>query len=244
VTSRLPPRYESEVELYGDTWVYESIVGAIPGLDLTDGQAIAIQLVLFEVGVLTLAWVYGLWSAAIPGTVAVGVAAAGSGVMRQFGRGTRQLDLPDSYRHLLFGSSIETVLGILAFVGLVTHLFVFDPRVADVPLIASLFGPEPPVPAVFLTLLILWDLCYRIGTSWWAAVVALWRSSRYVFDAETARRLRRLDALNVVFGLTQLGMVPFVVDRPVLLVAVAGHVVAVTVVSLAALATLKVRSVQ
>ncbi|WP_049985638.1 DUF7530 family protein [Halobellus rufus] len=239
--ARLPPRYESDVELYGDTWVYESIVGAIPGLDLSDGQAMAVQLLLFETAVLLSAWAYDLWSAALPGTVAVAVAAAGSGVMRQFGRGTRKLDLPEPYRRLLFGSSIETVLGILAFVGLVTHLFVFDPRVAEVSLLDSLFGPEPPVPVVFLTLLILWDLCYRIGTSWWAAVVALWRSWRYEFDAETVRRLRRLDALNVLFGLTQLGMVPFVVDQPVLLVAVAGHVVAVTVVSLAAMATLSVR---
>ncbi|GGJ01343.1 hypothetical protein GCM10008995_09010 [Halobellus salinus] len=46
--------------------------------------------------------------------------------------------------------------------------------------------------AFYLTLLILWDLCYRIGTSWWAAVVALWRSWRYPFDAETVRHLRRL----------------------------------------------------
>ncbi|WP_336024112.1 DUF7530 family protein [Halobellus salinisoli] len=240
--SRSHPRYESDIELYGDTWVYESIVGAIPGLDLSDGQAIAVQFLLFETGVLVLAWRYGLWSAVIPGTVAVGVAAAGSGVMRQFGRGTRRLDLPEPYRRLLFGSSIETVLGVVAFVGFVTHLFVFDPRVADVPLLEALFGSEPPVPAVFLMLLILWDLCYRIGTSWWAAVVALWRSWRYAFDAETVRRLRRLDALNVVFGLTQIALVPFLFDRPVLLVAVAGHVVAVTAVSLAAMATLTVES--
>lgn len=234
-------RPEGDVERYGDTWVYESIVGAIPGIDLTDREAIAIQLALFETGVLLLAWFYDLWAAVLPGTVAVAVAAAGSGVMRQFGRRTRRLDLPEPYRRLLFGSSIEVVLGILAFVALVTHLFVFDPRSADPPLLEWLFGPAPPVPVVYLTLLILWDLCYRIGTSWWAALVALWRSWRYEFDPETARRLGRLDALNVGFGLTQLAMVPFLLDRPVLLVAVGGHIVAVTVVSVAAMATLRVR---
>jgi hypothetical protein len=238
--ARPNPRYESGVERYGDTWVYESIVGAVPGIDLSDLQAIAIQLGIFQTGVLVLAWYYDLWTAVLPGTVAVAVAAVGSGVMRQFGRRTRRLDLPEPYRRLLFGSSIEVVLGILAFVALVTHLFVFDPRTADPTLFEWLFGPDPPIPVVYLTLLILWDLCYRIGTSWWAAVVALWRSWRYSFDAETANRLRRLDALNVVFGLTQLAMVPFVLDRPVLLLAVGGHIVAVTVVSLAAMATLRV----
>jgi hypothetical protein len=228
-------------ERFGETWVYESIVGAIPGLALSDRQAIVIQLALFETGVVVLALLYDVPSAVLPGTVAVGVAAAGSVAMRQFGRRTRRLDLPEPYRRLLFGSSIEVVLGILAFVALVTHLFVFDPRYGDPPLLEWLFGPEPSVPVVYLTLLILWDLCYRIGTSWWAAVVALWRSWRYAFDAETVRRLRRLDALNVGFGLLQVAMIPFLLDRPVLLVAVGGHVVAVTVVSLSAIATLRVQ---
>ncbi|MFA1609599.1 DUF7530 family protein [Halobellus rubicundus] len=235
------PELRSEAEPYGETWVYESIVGAVPGVDLTDLQAMAIQLVLFETGVLVLAWAYDLWNAVLPGTVAVAVAAAGSVVMRRFGRRTRRLDLPEPYRRLLFGSSIEVVLGVLAFVALVTHLFVFDPQTAGPGLLEGLFGPEPPVPAVYLTLLILWDLCYRIGTSWWAAVVALWRSLRFEVDPETARQLRRLDATNVAFGLFQLAMVPFLLDRPVLLVAVGGHVVAVAVVSVAAMATLRVR---
>ncbi|MFB6092036.1 MAG: hypothetical protein ABEK02_03385 [Haloquadratum sp.] len=226
---------------YGDAWVYESIVGAIPGVRLTDWQAIALQVAVFQTGVLVLAWAYDLRTAVLPGTVAVGVAAVGSGVMRRFGRRMRRLDLPDAYRHLLFGSSIEVVLGILAFVALVTYLFVYDPRHASTPLVADLLGPDPPVPVVYLMLLILWDLCYRIGTSWWAAVVALWRSWRYAFDPARVRRLRRLDALNAAFGLIQLAMVPFVVDRPVLLVAVAGHVVAVVVVTVAAIATLRVR---
>ena len=29
---------------YGETWVYESIVGALPGVDLSEAQAVAIQL--------------------------------------------------------------------------------------------------------------------------------------------------------------------------------------------------------
>jgi hypothetical protein len=225
---------------YGETWVYESIVGALPGIDLTDRQAIALQLGLFEVGVLLFAWAYDLWDAALAGSVAVFVAAVGSVVMLRMGRTTRRADVPNAYQRLLFGSSIEVVLGVLAFVALVTHLFVFDPRQAGTPLLVELFGPEPPIVVVYLTLLVLWDLCYRIGTSWWAAVVAIWRSWRYSFDGETARALRRADGWNVVFGLSQLALVPFVVDQPVLLTAVGGHVVAVTLVSAVAAATIRV----
>jgi hypothetical protein len=221
---------------YGDTWVYESIVGALPGIDLRESEAIALQLFVFEVGILLFAWLYDLWTAALAGTAAVAVAAAGSVAMRRLGSGTRRLKAPVAYRRLLFGSSIEVVLGVLAFVALVTHLFVFDPRQSARPLLTVLFGPEPPVMVVYLTLLVLWDLCYRIGTSWWAAVVALWRSWRYDFDAETAASYRRLDAVNVVFAATQAVLLPFLLDQPVLLLAVGGHIVAVTVVSGAAMA--------
>ncbi|SFF77050.1 hypothetical protein SAMN04488063_0218 [Halopelagius inordinatus] len=226
---------------YGEAWVYESIVGALPGIELTDGQAIALQLGLFQLGVFVFAWVYDLWGAVLPGTIAVAVAAVGSVVMLRMGRTTRRLDLPEAYGRMLFGSSIEVVLGVLAFVALVTHLFVFEPRQEATPLVESLFGTEPPIVVVYLMLLVLWDLCYRIGTSWWAAVVAAWRSRRYAFDESTATALRRVDAWNVLFGLSQLALLPFLTDRPVLLAAVGGHVVAVSVVSAVAAASLRVR---
>lgn len=215
---------------YGETWVYESIVGALPGVDLTEAQAVALQIMLFEAAVLGFGWYYGLPEAALAGTAAVAVAAVGSVAMLRFSRATRAVPLPDAYRRLLFGSNVEVVLSVLAFVALVTHVFVFDPS-----LFAGLFGPDPPVAVVYLTLLVLWDLCYRIGTSWWAAVVSLWRSLRYRFDAESATSLRRADAINVAFALTQLSLVPFLADQPVLRLAVGGHVVAVGVVAGAAI---------
>ncbi|SFS11625.1 hypothetical protein SAMN05216559_3909 [Halomicrobium zhouii] len=216
---------------YGETWVYESIVGAIPGLDLSARAAVAVQFVLFEGAVLALAAVYDLWAAALAGTAAVLVAAAGSVAMLTIARLARRADAPQAYRQLLFGSSIEVVLGVVAFVALVTYLFVVDPRGPDAGLVTSLFGPEPPAPVVFLTLLILWDLCYRIGTGWWASVVALWRSLRYTVDPQESSAHRRADLATMAFGLLQLGLVPFVRDEWVLLVAVAGHVLAVVLVS-------------
>jgi hypothetical protein len=225
---------------YGDAWVYESLVGALPGVRLSPWQAIALQVGLFEAALVVVAGVYGLWAALLPATVAVVVAAVGSLVMLTFARWTRAATPPSTYRRLLFGSSIEVVLAVLAFVALVTHLFVFDPRTASPTLVETLFGPDPPVVAVYLMLLVLWDLCYRIGTSWWAAVVGLWRARRYEFDPETAAALRRTDLLNVAFGLTQLGLLPFLGSQPVLAVAVGGHVVAVTLVSATARLSQKV----
>jgi hypothetical protein len=220
--------------------VYESIVGALPGIHLTDGEAIALQLGLFQVFVLFFAWAYDLWEAVVPGTIAVGVAAVGSVVMLRMGRTTRETNLPDAYTRLLFGSSIEVVLGVLAFVALVTHLFVYDTRQGGSALFTSLFGADPPIVVVYLALLVLWDLCYRIGTSWWAAIVSLWGSWRYTVDPATARTLRVADGWNVVFGVAQLALVPFILDQRVLLLAVAGHVVAVTVVSTVAAVTVKI----
>jgi len=213
---------------YGETWVYESLVGAIPGLALSTRVAVGIQFVLFEGAVLALAVTYDLEGAVVAGTGAVLVATAGSVAMVTVGRSVRRVDVPAAYRQLLFGSSIEVVLGVVSFAALLVYLFAVDPGRG---LLSSLLGPDPPAPVVFLTLLVLWDLCYRIGTGWWASVVALWRSYRYQFDAEAARALKRADLVTMGFGLLQLGLVPFVRDEPVLLAAVVGHVVAVVLVT-------------
>lgn len=228
---------------HGETWAYESIIGALPGVDLSRRGAIVIQFVVFEVAVLTLAWYYELWNAAIAGTAAVVVGAIGSVEMLRISRAARAPETPEAYRQLLFSSSIEVVLAVLAFVALVTHLFVFDPRSPD-PLVTVLFGPEPPILVVYLTLLVLWDLCYRIGTGWWAAVIGLWRSARYRFDAETAATLRRADWEALVFGVVQLLLVPFILEYRVLLAALLGHVTAVTIVSSTSLVLLRVREVE
>lgn len=237
---------------FGDAWVYESIVTALPGANLAGGPAIALQLGVFTGAILIVAAAYDVWNAVVPGMAAIVVAAVGSYLMLQFGDASRTAKAPPRYYRLLYGSSIEVVLAVLAFIALLTHLFVYEPQfigepspltallppgvtTADEPLVRVLFGDEPPVAAVYLTMLVLWDLCYRIGTSWWAAVVSLYREIRFVRGAGAASTFRRLDVLNVGFAATQIVMLPFLLDRPVLLLAVAGHIVAVAVVSGAAL---------
>jgi hypothetical protein len=216
---------------YGETWVYESIVGALPGLDLSDRLAIGIQFTVFEVALLVVAASYGLWEAVIPGTVAVVVAAVGSWLMLRYSRAVRALRSPDGYRRVLFGSNIEVVLGVMAFVLFVTYLFVIDPRSSEVPLLNEILGPEPPAVAVALMLLILWDVIYRIGTCWWATVAGLWRSIVYGFGPNTTREYARTDGLNVAFAAVQLLFVPFVLEHWLLVAALVGHVIAVVTVA-------------
>ena len=216
---------------YGETWAYESIVGGLPGIDVSTRAAVAIQFLVFEVAIIAFALVYDLWTAAIAGSIAVFVATVGSVEMSRIGTVVRRENVPDSYRRLLFGSSIEVVLSVLAYVALVTHLFIFEPRYTETPLLEQLLGPNPPIVAVYLVLLVLWDVCYRIGTGWWASVAALWRSYRFRFDSETAWALQRADLETMGFGLVQLVLVPFILPYPVLLTAVLGHVAAVTVVT-------------
>jgi hypothetical protein len=216
---------------FGETWVYESLVGAIPGLHLSASTAIAVQVLVFEGAVLAVAAVYDLWNAIPAGTAAVVVAGVGSWLMLRFSRTVRGVSTPEPYRRLLFGSSVEVALSILAFVLFVTYVFVFDPRNSQSSLLTSLFGPEPPVVAVSLLLLICWDVVYRIGTCWWATVVGFWRALTYGFDSETTAKFVRIDALNVVFAGVQVALVPFVLDRPVLVVALVGHLVAVVLVA-------------
>lgn len=226
---------------YGDTWVYEGIIGAIPGLELGLRRALAVQFLGFEAAVLVLAWYYDLTSAAVVGTVAVAVTTIGSAHMVAIAQNLRDDRLPEPYRRLLFGSNIATVLGVFTFVGLVTYLFVFDPARTELSLLEELFGADPPVLVVALALLILWDVCYRISAGWWAGITALWRSLRYQFDSELDRTLRRADRRTALFGLTQLAFVPFLLEHPILLAALVGHVVAVVLVTTSALALLKKR---
>ena len=210
-----PESPREPVEEFGETWVYESIVGALPGIEISERAAVSIQLLGFEAALLLLAWYYDLWSAVPAGTAAVAVAAVGSALMLRLGASIRRLPAPDDYRRLLFGSSVEVVLGVLAFIAVVTQLFVVDPARSSDPLITSLFGEEPPVLAVYLMLLILWDVAYRIGTGWWAGVVAIWRAYVYEFDRETSWAFARTDLLNLWFAVAQLLLVPFILGRPV-----------------------------
>lgn len=226
---------------YGEAWVYESIVGAIPGLSLPDRVAVAIQFVVFEGAVLALASVYGLRHAVLPGTIAVLVAAVGSAFMLDIAKRARALDLPDTYRRLLFASNVEVVLGVVAYALLVTYLFAYDPRSGGT-LVEQLLGPRVPLPAVFLLVLVAWDVCYRIGTGWWTAVVTAYAVLRYDLSPASIEDIEGVAVRTMAFALVQLLLLPFVLDHRLLAVAVAGHVLAVAVVLVVAVVAGRISS--
>jgi hypothetical protein len=220
---------------FGETWTYESIVGALPGIEVSTTLALTIQLGIFEIGVLVLAWFYGLWNVALIGSAAVFVAGIGSIEMVRVARRIRSAELPDAYRRLVFGSKMDVVLAVLAFCAMLSYLFVPNAQTGRAPLLDRLLGPTPPVLVVYFLLLVLWDVCYRIGTGWWATVTSLWRSYRYRFDPDTAKTFFWADIETIVFGVIQLLLIPFVLDYPILLAVLVAHVSAVLVVTSASL---------
>ena len=215
--------------VYGETWVFESIVGAIPGVDVSDRTALALQFVVFEVTVLVVAAVFDRWQAVLPGTAAVIVATAGSGLMLDIGRRVRSTSVPRTYRQLLFSSSIEVVLGVVGYATVLTVLFVYQPRLGPT-LLETYLGPRVPLIAAFLFFVILWDIAYRIGTGWWIALLGLWRSITVPVEPAVADELRAIDYRAATFGLVQLLLLPFLRPFPVLAVLLLGHVGAVLLV--------------
>ena len=216
-----------------DRWVYESIVDAIPGVEFTRAQALAIQLVVFEAGVLGLAAVFDAWAAVPAGTAAVVVVSSGSALMLTLGRRIRGVDVPRVYTDVLFGTQIEIVLGVFSFVGLITYLFVVDPQTVGSSLLGDLLGRPYRAPVVAFTLVVLFDVCYRIGTGWWASIVGLWRTVMYgrTLAPESRAALLRADLVTIGFAWVQTIMLPFVAGHDLIFFAVAGHVLAVTLVS-------------
>lgn len=213
-------------------WAYVSIVSALPGVDVDTRVALAAQFLLFEGAAVGLAATYGRWSALPVATAAVLVATAGSAMMMSLSDRIRRLGPPEPYRHVLLDSSIDVVMGTVAFVALVTHLYVGG-QGPSTGLLERMLGERPPAPAVFLGLLIAWDLCYRIGTGWWASVTGLWRTVRFgrTFDEATRAAYRRTDRRTIAFAGLQVVLVPFLWPDRVLAFLLLGHVAAVVVVS-------------
>lgn len=221
---RVPP--DDPSRLYGETWVFESIVGAIPGVDVSERRALAIQFLLFEAIVVAVSVLFDRPNAVFPGTAAVLVATAGSALMLDVGRRIRTANLPREYRQLLFSTSIEVVLGVVGYAVVLTVLFVYQPRHGPT-LLESVLGPTVPLLPAFLFFMILWDIAYRIGTGWWIALLAVWRSMRWSVEDQIASEVRAIDRRNAVFGAVQLVLLPFVLEYHILAILLVGHVLAV-----------------
>lgn len=213
----------------GRSWAYESIIHAIPGYELSRPLALAVQFVLFEGAIIGLGLYYDLWEGIVFGTAGVIVAVVGSLGMLRISTRARQANPPDAYLRLLFGSRIDLVLGVIAYALVITYLVAID--TGDGALLTRLLGEDLPPAVLFVLLVVLWDVCYRIGTAWWATVVAFWRSVALELPPETRAALIRVDAETIALSAVQLLLVPFVIGKPLLAIGLIGHLLAVLVVA-------------
>lgn len=223
-------------------WAYLSLVEVLPGRPPATSLALAGQFLVFEAAALGLAAGYDIWAAVPVATVAITISTLGSGLMMRLNDRIRALSPPSRYRRLLFDSSVDVVMGLVAFLFLVTYLLV-DARGPGPDALDTLLGSPLPAPAVFLSLVVGWDLAYRIGIGWWASVTGLWRAVVYTdrFDPATKRAFARADGLTIGFAALQLLLVPFLWPVQPLALLVLGHVLAVLAVSGLAIAVGRLR---
>lgn len=213
-------------------WAYVSLVSALPGVTLSERAALAVQLLVFEGGAVALSAATGRWDALPLATAAVVVATAGSAAMLSLSRRIRALAPPERYRRTLFDSSVDVVMGLVAFVALGTYLLL-GARSPDGGLLVRLLGdPLPALPVAF-GLLVAWDVCYRIGTAWWVSITGLWRTVAFGsgFDPATRRGYLAIERRVLGFAALQLALVPLLWPERPLALAVLGHVLAVLAVS-------------
>lgn len=212
-------------------WAYVSLVTVLPGLSINPFVALGAQFVVFEGAAIVLAATYGLWQALPLATGAITITTLGSALMVSLSDRIHSLEPPDPYRRLLFDSSVDVVMGLVAFIALVTYLLV--DAGGGMGLFERLLGVSLPAPVAYFTLLVAWDLSYRIGIGWWASVTGLWRAIAFGkrFDETAAAGYVRTDVLTMAFAGLQLGLVPFLWADQFLVIVVLGHVGAVFAVS-------------
>lgn len=224
------------------SWAYVSLVTVLPGLSLDPLLALGVQFVVFEAGAIGLAAWYGLWQALPIATAAIALSTLGSAMMVSLSDRINALEPPEPYRRILFDSSVDVVMGVVAFIALATYLLV-DARGPGMELFERVLGVSLPALAVYFALLVAWDLAYRIGTSWWVSVTGLWRAVAFGdrFDGAAAAGYVRTDLLTMGFAGLQLVLVPLFWPDVFLVVVVLGHVGAVFVVSGLAIAIQRLR---
>lgn len=213
-------------------WAYVSLVTAVPGITLDPRIALPAQFLAFEAVTVALTAWYDLWPAVGVATVSIALATVGSGLMVRLRSVVRAQHPRSTYRFLLFESGADVAMGLVAFIALLTYVIV-ESRPPGPDVFERIVGVQLPAPALFLALVVAWDLCYRIGVGWWASVTGCWRSLRHGAgdSPERRRAFRRADALTIAFALSQVVLLALLRSEPILAALVAGHVVAVGLVS-------------
>jgi hypothetical protein len=208
-------------------WIYEIILERIPPFNrLPSGYNVLFQMLLIEIVGTIFAIALSLpLSSILLGSLAVIVISLWSFLIYHIGLTIHKLKPPsaplekeviDDYQESLFSRRhYELYVGAAVFGFLLLYLFFVDQSIVSF----WLGGKLSPVPLILVGL-ILWDLSYRLGVGLWSSVIAFRRTTRFqlVSGMRTKMRytayrelktLKRVDSLNLVFGLVTLMLYPF-----------------------------------
>ncbi len=207
-------------------WVHEIILENIPPFSLLPrGYNVALQMFLMEIVGASIAVYLSIPNLSIIfGSLAILVISLWSFLIYHIGVTIHRLEPPsaplekeviDKYQGSLFSHhhyELYLAVSVLAF--LLSYILFFQQGI-----ISYWLGGKVSLPLLLLVALILWDISYRLGVGLWSAVVAFERSTsllrvskmrtkmRYTAYREL-RTLKRMDLINLVFGLVTLLLYP------------------------------------
>ena len=225
-------------------WIYEEIVDRIPPFRwLPPVFDVIAQLLLVEaVGVLAFIYFQMPLEAALFGSLAILYTVVWSAGclnvipwLRRLRDPTNKLErivLQEYKSRLLLNRRYELIGGLLCFGAIIVYLFVIDPGYLQFFLGTGYGNP-------LLTILILvlaWDIAYRIGLSMVTALFTAWRSISLSSAARErmglaytayseVRTLKRLDMINLYWGLSAILLLPLAYNSYLLLLGLAGFLI-------------------
>lgn len=234
-------------------WAHEIILENIPPFSwLPRGYNVLLQMILMETVGISLAFFLSLdFYAILLGSLAVLVVSLWSFLIYHIGVTIHRLKPPSAplerevmehYQESLFNRRhYELYMGFAVFAFLLLYLSLFGQDLIGY----WLGGKLSPAP-LFLVGLILWDLSYRLGVGLWSAAIAFRRSTKFrvVFGMRTKMRytayqelktLKRMDSINLAFGLVTLFLYPLFITDILLFAGLIAYSVAIVLFSVASL---------
>jgi len=207
-------------------WIHEIILEKIPPFCwVPESYRVLVQLLVIESVGTSLAVFFALpLSSILLGSLAVLVISIWSYLIYHIGLTIHRLKSPsaplekkviEDYQGALFNRRhYELYLGVTILVFLALYLSIVDPS-----LVSFWLGGKISIAPLILLGLVLWDLSYRLGVGLWSALIAFRRSTSFVKVSGmrtkmsyTAYRelntLKRMDSINLVFGIVTLLLYP------------------------------------
>ncbi|MFQ6061700.1 MAG: pyridoxamine 5'-phosphate oxidase family protein [Methanosarcinales archaeon] len=232
-------------------WVYEEIVSRIPPFSLLSYKSsILLQLLLLLFIGLFIGYIYHLDSIVLLyGSIGIFVAVLWSLLILQLGPTLRKFRAPlnqkenallEQYKKILFHKNhYEMIPGIIIFVLLMLYLYVFHQYFSRRSMMESWFGEHPSPILLIFVMILLWDICYRMGLGIWTTTLSMWRSLNLKKMAEKRtelehtpytelKHLKKLDINNMFFGIISLLLLPIIQDDYLLVLSILAFVIFIT----------------